>query len=235
MSWNAKMKKETERAGMQKTSMAMRNILVHTNPHHKRLLDEQLATVSRDKSEALERLQRQKRAFVIQTAIKETEIRELHLPHRSYLPEIIMKLSQREVYIRRPIVPPKRSSTHMMREIGLEPSLNYLPELTELPDSIMTSALGDTMEGSPKPTSRIIRKMRLRSAAQGERHYGIDLPLYGKEQITERKEKKTKEVSKLQKVLCSHKAQDDPRFVRLEESLIPLSQIEKKPNPFNKT
>lgn len=212
MSWNARIKQEQGKRRHLGPPTAMKKVLVHTNPHYDRLLHERVAAVDKDRTEALRRLKWQKQTFVIDTAMKETELRELEMPHMSYLPEIEMKTTVPDVWARRPIVTHRRSSTWMMRELGMEPKSSLerndnKARYPTLPDS------------SGEPAGRV-QRLRPRSGAQAERHYGSRLPLYGQDHVSRRQQKRLREVTRLQAELNSKNIQEDSRFCKLKDSLV---------------
>lgn len=211
MSWNARIKHEQNKRRHQGPPTAVKKVLVNTNPRQNRMLQEQVAIVDKDRAEAMRRMKWQRQTFVIDTAMKETELRELELPHISHLPEIDMKTTVPDVWARRPITVHRRSATWMMRELGMEPT-----NATErpVPEGQMITRKKDAVSSGTR------RGPRPRSAAQAERHYGSNLPLYGQDHETARSQKRLKEVRRLQEELNSRNVRDDPRFCKLTDSLI---------------
>ncbi|XP_071481034.1 uncharacterized protein [Diadema antillarum] len=109
---------------------AIQNVLLKDNRFADILLEDRLKQVGVDRRRAKNLLDWQHQSFVLNQAIKETELREMGVNHTSFLPEVTMKVTEPAVRARRPFGKVRRSASHMIEELTFFEKRYSLPVIT---------------------------------------------------------------------------------------------------------
>ncbi|XP_038054945.1 uncharacterized protein LOC119727154 [Patiria miniata] len=189
---------------------AIEKVLAQENRFADSLLTERLKRIHTDRYRAQRLLDWQEQSFVLRQAIKETELREMGIAHTSFLPEIVMKMTEPDVRARRPFGRAHRSVTEVdlkANKIGKpQASLNEL----QTRESRWTAT---TARSDPFLEETFNKNIFTRL-------HGIDLPLYGPQADAKRESREQEFVHHLQRQQTKTKVTLDPRFRKLEQSLI---------------
>ena len=186
---------------------AIEKVLLQDNKFADSLLTEQLRRIRTDRYRAQRLLDWQEQSFVLRQAIKETELREMGIAHTSFLPEIVMKMTELDVRARRPFGRVHRSATQLdlKEDIGLLPHLD--DQHTRDSRRALTTAKSD-------PFMEDIHNKPIFT-----RLHGIDLPLYGPDADAKREKREQDFIHYLQRKQSKAKVTLDPRFKKLEQAL----------------
>ncbi|XP_022092834.1 uncharacterized protein LOC110980451 [Acanthaster planci] len=189
---------------------AIEKVLAQDNRFADSLLTEKLKRIRTDRYRAQRLLDWQEQSFVLRQAIKETELREMGIPHTSFLPEIVMKMTEPDVRARRPFGRVRRSVTE--EELKADKTSKAPPFLNDL-----------QTRDSRRTVTTVKSDPFLEDANNKDiftRLHGIDLPLYGPQSDAKREKREREFVHYLQRQQTKAKVTLDPRFRKLEQSLI---------------
>ena len=187
---------------------AIEKVLSTDNKFADTLLTEQLGRIRRDRHRAQRLLAWQEQSFVLRQAIKETELRELGIPHTSFLPEIVMKMTESDVRARRPFGRVQRSSTQLdIKEENAKTFPSSEDRQTRSRRALTTAKTDPFLEDIH--TKNVYTRL-----------HGIDLPLYGPDADAKREAREQEFIHYLQRKQSKAKVTLDPRFRNLEQTLI---------------
>ncbi|XP_033631790.1 uncharacterized protein LOC117293541 [Asterias rubens] len=187
---------------------AIEKVLSTDNKFADTLLTEQLGRIRRDRHRAQRLLAWQEQSFVLRQAIKETELRELGIPHTSFLPEIVMKMTESDVRARRPFGRVQRSSTQLdIKEENAKTFPSSEDRQTRSRRALTTAKTDPFLEYIH--TKNVYTRL-----------HGIDLPLYGPDADAKREAREQEFIHYLQRKQSKAKVTLDPRFRNLEQTLI---------------
>ncbi|XP_071957180.1 uncharacterized protein [Antedon mediterranea] len=182
-------------------------VLLQDNHFAELLLLHQLKRIQSDRYRAGRLLEWQEQSFVLRQAIKETELREMGIPHVSFLPEFVMKTTAPDVRSRRPF---RHQANKSSNELITE--LEHPPTREQTLPIIKHSASGVIHRQKPP-----IEKGKRLNFTQ---FYGFKLPLYGPEAEAAKEEKERKIIKRRNEIQEKWKGTKDPRFLSLENSLV---------------
>ncbi|XP_077979195.1 uncharacterized protein LOC144434599 [Glandiceps talaboti] len=165
-------------------------ILLHDNQLETLVLEQSLSRINKDQRRSQRLLDMQKQTFIVNQACKEQELRDMGIPHVPFLPEIVMKQTEPDVKSRRVLAKPKKSASYLAKDL----------EKTSLLPMGIDFLNGDKNGGTERFTHL----------------HGINwLPDSDESTLREREI-----MRKLNDMEASMKSVDDPRFVKLEKSLV---------------
>ena len=187
---------------------AIEKVLTQDNRYADMMLSKQLRRIYKDKNHAEKLLEWHQQSFVVNQAMKETELREMSINHTSFLPELTMKITEPDVRARRPFGRVSRRYADQIKE--LKEATTHERSIT-LPEIALER----------KDDSTLVRPHRTYRREQTDsftRLHGINLPLYGPEQDAKRELRKLQIVRNRQ-LAQESKSSTDARFVELERTL----------------
>ena len=196
---------------------AVNTVLLKDNRFADLLLDDRLRQIGVDRGRAKNLLDWQHQSFVLNQAIKETELREMRVDHTSFLPEVTMRVTHPAVRARRPFGKVRRSASEMMGELALFEKRLSLPALAPrtrsltLPEiSISSKNAGNrTLSGNSEKTRRTTDSTKVAdskdSDSQGQSYthlHGIGLEVRKKSKTSLDLKRKKHNFSSPEKRLC---------------------------------
>ena len=191
---------------------AIEKVLTQDNRYADMMLSKQLRRINTDGYRANRLLDWQQQSFVVRQAMKETELRESHISHTSFLPELTMKITEPDVRARRPFRRVEKREVDEVRGMDKMTTRSMtFPEITlnseRRPPDLATQHL------------KVLRRERTDVKDLHSRLHGINLPLYGPERDAQREKNTQRMIKHMLKTQEQTKGAADARFLQLERSL----------------
>ncbi|XP_077867249.1 uncharacterized protein LOC144356254 [Saccoglossus kowalevskii] len=170
-------------------------ILLHDNQLENLILEKSLMRINKDQRRSQRLLQMQKQTFIIKQACKEQELRDMGIPHVPFLPEIVMKQTEPDVKVRRPLAKPKKSASFLAQELE---KISILPSI----NGTMSMNGGTMLEGTHRERFTHMHGIQWIPGSENEA------------------EREREIMNQLNEFEAGKKCVDDQRFIELEKSLV---------------